>query len=509
MTGTFPGTFDTRRLFLLLVSAQAALGLYQHSVFFEEMYQTQSRLGFLGAQGAGSSLWVIIAVILLSAAWSGRRGGSGGFAAFGLAHLAALGLAHYGMGMISGRLRPGVTGALLFSSCAGALAWRMSRRFAPAASSANPALFSPGLGRWDTVSALFLLTLLIPTVFDYIHFDARDIWACRAFALEKAGSLGGVSDCRLPNYPPLFSILLWTGIGDPLFQGRLTAWLAMVLFALFLRDRLGRISPQATPSALLFFVSTVHVWQGAATYYANVPLMIFLVAGSLLALDLPRRHGKARPEEIVSGTLCLSAATLIRQDSLYYLAVVAAVVVFFRLSGRLKLALAPLLIAAGIGLTWSLRPRAWKDPFDFFATPSGDWRTVSDTVMGSALRVASTFLNGWQGQWLSHKGFGSAFYLLAGIALWRLKKRPVPSASIDISETAFFGFVSLAALVAVMACYLVIPFTGDLVRGLRPYQCDFLSCYLHLIRVGLGRMTVHLYPYFVLYGLSALAVEKA
>jgi len=69
-----------------------------------------------------------------------------------------------------------------------------------------------------------------------------------------------------PGYPPLFPILLWLGIRDPLFEGRLLPVVVAALFALFLRSRLARASPAGAPAATLFFVCTVHVWRGTAMY---------------------------------------------------------------------------------------------------------------------------------------------------------------------------------------------------------------------------------------------------
>jgi hypothetical protein len=121
---------------------------------------------------------------------------------------------------------------------------------------------------------------------------------------------------------------------------------------------------------------------------------------------------------------------------------------------------------------------------------------------GEAIRkVLVVFLYGWQGQWLSHKGFGVLFYLLAGLALWRWHRRAVAPAS---GDTRFLGLVSLGSLLAVIICYLAIPFFGDPRVACVPDEPSYLSCYLSFIRVGLGRMTVHLYPILVLWGVSAV-----
>jgi hypothetical protein len=122
------------------------------------------------------------------------------------------------------------------------------------------------LSAWDGATLLFLLVLLAPSVFPYVHFDAKEIWGCRALAVAGSGSLLSLGDCSHGGYPPLFSLLLARGGGDPVLGGRLAAWLLAVFAALFLRGAFARLSPRHAAAATLFVVSTGWVWVSAATY---------------------------------------------------------------------------------------------------------------------------------------------------------------------------------------------------------------------------------------------------
>jgi hypothetical protein len=350
--------------------------------------------------------------------------------------------------------------------------------------------------------------------FPYAFEDARVIWGCRAFALDASGSLAGLADCSHRNYPPLFSVLLWTSVRDPLFQGRLLAWLSLALFALFFRSRLSAISPRDAAPALLFLVSTVHVWQGAAMLYADVPLMIFLSAGTLLALGRPGADPPS-PASRVAGALCLSAAVLVRPDGLYYLAVVWLALAAARLLWRERLPVIAFAAPALAAAAWALRPAFLRPPSavagayagSFLGNATGEWRSVASTAGEAVWKVTEVFLLSWQGQWLSHKGLGVAIYLLAGITVVLarrgfLSRTGGPELSRD---TRFFGLVTGGALLAVVICYLAVPYVSDPVGAVQPFDGDYLACYRNFVRVGLGRMTVHLYPLACLYAVGAMA----
>lgn len=494
-----------RRALLLLVAVQATIGLYQQTVFFEQLFRFPSRLSAGVPPGAGSSLPLLVGVLALGWLWAFPNPSGSAFAAASLAHVALLGLSQYAVGLATDRVVPGLGPSVLVASAATALA---TRRFGGRRAREK----TPPFTAWDALSGAFLCMLLIPAVFPYIHFDAKVIWAWRAYAMRSDSYVAAVTGVTQPGYPPLFSILLWLGVGDPLFEGRLLPWLCLVLFAVFLRTRLARISAAGAAPALLFLLSTVHVWQGTGMYYADVPLMVFLSTGSLLVLGLPRAENVSSPTaaELVSGTLCLAAAVLLRPDGIYYLAVVAGIAAWARFFGKRGFALWPFAVAVAVFATWVLRPAALRVPDGgFLFEGARRWLTAGPTPASAFFKTIGIFLFSLQGQWLSHKGLGVALYAAALVALWRARGRREARAAPGVPDVRLFGAVACASLVAVAFCYAVIPFTSDVQAAVQPFPGDWAACYTNFVRVGLGRMTIHLYPFLVLYVLAAAAKPEA
>jgi len=244
-------------------------------------------------------------------------------------------------------------------------------------------------------------------------------------------------------------------------------------------------------------------------YYANAPLMAFLSAGLLLVLGLPRADGVAvspTSAETVAGTLCLSAAVLLRPDGLYYLAVAAGALLVARLLGGPRLPVGPFAAAAAVWATWLLRPEFLKAP-GLLSQGADGWRSLSPTPLAAAGVVLSEFVSSWQGQWLSHKGLGATLYAVVAAAvadLW-LGFSEAPADRALESEKRLYGLVTLASLAAVVGCFAVFPFISDPVAAVQPYEyTDYRLCYRNFVRVGLGRMTIHLLPFYVLYVLAVL-----
>jgi hypothetical protein len=467
--------------------------------FFDQMFEFPSRLARGWPRGGGSSLVLILGLLAVAALWTISGFSLETFAVAGLANVAALGLGHYAVALATGRLFGFVSVLVLGASALLAVALRERRR------GARPA--PPGLTPWDGVSILFLAILLVPTVFPYIHFDAKEIWAARAYAMEQRGFADAILASSHPTYPPVFSILLWLGIGDPVFEGRLLPVVVAVLFALFLRARAARLSPAASPAATLFFVSTVHVWHGTAMYYADTLLMAFLSGGILLILGLPRSDAGGNPTrgELAAGALLLSGAMLVRPDGLYYLCVAAAVVSWTRLRGGMLAVRAwPCLAAAAAWVSWEARPASLHGATGFLFRETDGWRALGDGPIRAVFATFVSFLHSLQGQWLSHKGLGAALYAFALAALW-LRRRP-SSAAWSSNDARFFGAVTALSFAAVALCYIVIPFTGDIVLAVQPFETtEWEACYRNFVRVGAGRMTVHLFPFLVLYVAAAAA----
>jgi hypothetical protein len=492
-----------RTVLLVFLGAQVAILVAQHATFFAELFRFQSRLVDGVPAGSGGSLPLLLAALGVSALWSGRPWSWERFAAAGLANLAAVGLAVYAAALATDRLVAWLPWAVLALVAAlGATVARTGREASGV--SASRASISP----FDALSALFLATLLVPAVFPYVAYDASLVWAWRAYAMRDVGFAHAVTACSRPGYPPLDSIFLWLGIADPLFEGRLLPWLLLVLFAVFFRARLARIAPSLAPAGVTFLVATVHVWQGVATYYADVPLMVFLVAGSLLALGLPGSGAPPRFDR-AAGALCLAAAVLLRPDGVICLGVVV-LAALWRSRSRLRAAAAPLACAAAAWATWALRPgwlRAGGRAYDFFG--GADWREAGPTLPDAVSRILGIFLFSLQGQWFSHKGVGTAVYLVILVAVHRILTRSARGGGLDEDETRVAGAVSFLSLGAVAGLYAVLPFVANMQESVAPDQFPvWTAAYRNFANVGIGRMTVHLLPFFVLYAAYALAAAS-
>ena len=522
-----------------LLLAQMICLAYHWQAFFLEMFRGPSTISQPLTQALAAAIAVLIGLAVSARLWSGP--GTERFAISALAHVAALALFHYFIGLAAGRLIGLATPVFLAISLpTGVAAWR-DRRAHPS----PPPPPEPPFCAWDAAGALILAALLITLFFPYIHYDTKFIWACRAFALDQTPSFAALAGCAQPyaqkagpSYPPVWSILLWLGVRDPIFQGRLLAWTLLPLFALFFRARLARVDARLAPAALLFLLATGWVWDGAATYYADVPLMIFLVTGSLLALGLPCRPSGERPPAVrksvrpapawrkeirppgtcgtsdnagaelpipqapamekLAGVLCLGAAVLMRPDGLYTLAVVAAAAAWSRLRRKASFPAWPFLAALAVALSWLLWRPGSLDVAPQYLSPNGLWRGTGATSGKALWNLLRVFLSAGQGQWLSHWGVGAIFYLLAALAIWS-RWRAAPAQE----DTRFFGLVSLLFIFALAFCFAALPFVGDPTVSCAP-GTDYLVTYEQFIRTGLGRMTVHLYPFFVLWGVAAV-----
>jgi hypothetical protein len=493
-----------RSLVLLFLGAQAAILVAQHETFFSELFRFPSRLAGGVPAGAGSSLPLLAAVLAAAAAWAGAPWTWERFAAAGVATLAAAALAVYAAALLTGALVPGAAWTAVVGSAVLALAERGARLPASApAARAAPSVF-------DAFSALFLATLLVPAVFPYIAFDANLIWAWRAYAMKDGTFAHAVTGVIRPEYPPVDSILLWLGIHDPLFEGRLGPWLLLVLFAVFFRARLARVAPRLAPAGLLFLLATVNVWQGVATFYADVPLMVLLVTGALLALGLPGDAARG-PFERVAAALCLSAAVLVRPDGLYCLGVLALAALLGVRPRAGAAAAGPALAAVLAYATWALRPAALRplpDAYRFFSHP-GEWRQAGETAGGALATTLLTYLHALQGQWLSHKGLGAAFWCVLVVAASRARTRGGAADDLE-GETRFYGTATFLSLASVALVYAVIPFTSDVRGAIGSDEFPtWILAYRNYARVGMGRMVVHLLPFFVLYAAAALASRAA
>jgi hypothetical protein len=491
-----------RTVLLVFLAAQVLILVAEHADFFSELFRFRSRLGGGLPAGAGSSLPLLLATLGAAALWACRPWSWERFAAAGLAMFAAVSLAVYAAALASGRLFAWLPWVVLALSAALAVSALRSRPAAPEVRTP----FSP----FDALSALFLSTLVVPAVFPYIAYDASLIWAWRAYALRDEGFAFAVTRVLRPDYPPLDSILLWLGAGDPLFEGRFLPVVLLVLFAVFFRARLARIAPALAPAGLLFLVATVHVWRGLATYYADVPLMIFLVAGSLLALGVPRSgEGKASVFDRAAGALCLAAAALVRPDGGVCLGIVACAALW-REREPARRSFVPAAVACAAWASWAFRPASLRPAASGFLFSGSQWREAGATAADAVRAVSDTFFFSLQGQWLSHKGLGAAVYLVAVIAAQRALTRASRVEGPGESETRFFGAVTFLSLGAVAFIYAVLPFTSDIRAGVAPnVYPTWEASFRNFANVGIGRMTVHLLPFFVLYATRTFAFASS
>ena len=484
------------RLLVLAVLLQAALGVYRAWIVVSELPGlAPSLLGRAGEAGAFSSLPFALALVAVATAAAFRAGGSSArrLAAAGLAGLLALagaGLALTVAGVATGRLVPAGAWAVVALGLAAALLVPRRRE-----EERSPA----GLSAWDAATLLFLLALLVPAVFPYVHFDARAIWGCRALAVAGSGSLASLGECSHGSYPPLFSLLLALGGKDPVLGGRLVAWLLAVFSALFLRGAFARLSPRHAAAATLFVVSTGWVWVSSAMYYANVPLMAFLAGGAVLVLgEVPRARGDAAPglPARLAGALLLAAAVLVRPDGWIYAGALGSAAAFLALGGRARPDFLPFAGAALGWCTWALRPDLLRFT-NTFTEHASTWRTAGATGTEAVRRIVAVSLHVLQGLWLAHWGLGLTIWVILFAAVAALRRGRAASGA-----TVAWGVTAFAGLATVLALYAVLPFTVDVVAGvgLDPPK-DFLGSWENFARVGVGRMVVHLLPagaFFVL-----------
>ena len=211
----------------LLLAQMLFLAHHWHA-FFLEMFRTPSTIGQPLTLALAGSIAILVGLAVSARLWSGP--GMERFAFSALAHVAALALLHYFIGIATGRLLELATPFFLVISIAtGAAAWRQ-RRTHPS----KPSPLNPPFSAWDAASIFILATLLVPLFFMYIHYDTKYVWACRAFALGNTPSFSALAGCAQaysqkagPTYPPIWSILLWLSM----------LWPALAIYAKRWHDR--------------------------------------------------------------------------------------------------------------------------------------------------------------------------------------------------------------------------------------------------------------------------------
>jgi hypothetical protein len=93
-----------------------------------------------------------------------------------------------------------------------------------------------------------------------------------------------------------------------------------------------------------------------------------------------------------------------------------------------------------------------------------------------------------------------AFYLLVAVTLAAARKGLIGREGESLQPGArMSGLVTLGSGLAVVLCYAAVPYVSDPVGAVQPLAGGYLVCYRNFIRVGLGRMTIHLFPFAVLF----------
>ena len=278
--------------------------------------------------------------------------------------------------------------------------------------------------------------------FTVTYTDAQQIWACRAFKFAERGALTGVFDCLDPVRPPLHSLILWLGVGDPTFQGRLLPLLLFGAFALLFYQLLRRVAPRLAPWGLVWLLATDQVFKGQVSAYAGVPVMIAIAAAIAVASD-DGALVSSRGLGLAMGAVAGATIALIRRDGLPEFLVAMAVLIWTARERRdLRLWL-PLAGAAAGYLSWTLRPAALEAPVGFAPTlgvlpPLPQWAPAPVPAPLAMTRLAY----GVQGQVFSHYGYGAFAWAWVIVVIWAA--RSVPRTGTDLARR--LGLAGLALM---------------------------------------------------------------
>jgi len=461
-----------------LTAAQVGIGTWRAGVMLREGLAAGEQPFVLA--GVAGELALSVAIAALAWWWLPVSGRGRSLVAWAVRFVLlawTLALAHYAFALTTGSLRPIVTPiAIALLAALGAWVRRWSQPTLPAAACPAPDTRHPAL----LLAAAFWVFQLTHLVFPYHFTDAQDIWACRAFKFAEHGALTGVFDCLDPARPPLYSVMLWLGAGDPTFQGRLLPTLMVGAFGFLFYHLLRRVAPRLAPWGVLWLFVTDHVMKGAVSFYAGVPVMIAATVAIALAVDdgvlAPRRLA------IIGAVIAGAAVALIRRDGLPEFAVAGAVVMMRTRAWR-----EPRLWAAAAGaavgyLSWTLRAAVLHAPPLFAPTldPQAPW------TLAAAAHAMGRLLYGAQGQVFSHYGYGVFAWGWIVVAVWAARR-----ATGNVPLATLMGLAGLAAWLATLALYAILTFTGH------PQMST-----LFIIRTGFGRHLVHFYPLCLLHAVS-------
>src|SRR5437660_1152145 len=425
----------------VLTAIQMGIGAWRAAVMFREGVAAGIR-PLVWSTGLASELQMCVLLALAAYWWlpAGENAPRRTLPAWCVRFLLlswVLALAHYAWAFATGRLHHGVTWlvlAMLFAL--GAWVRQLPVEGNPPAtpSSPQPRRLSPVV--W--LALAFFVAGIPHLVFPYHFTDAQDIWACRAAKFVARGGLTGIFDCIDPARPPLHSLVLWLGIDDPTFEGRLLPLLLFGAFTVVFYRLAQRVAPRLAPWAVVWLLATDHVFKGQVSAYAGVPLM--LAAGVAIAVAVDDGTLALPPAlAVVVGSVAGAAVALIRRDGMPEFVVAMGVLVRLSTNRRDPRLWAPLAGAVIGYFSWTLRPAELHSAALFAPVAPSHWTLIT------AAQAMARLLYGVQGQVLSHYGYGAFAWSWIIATIWVARGGAAGSDPATRDLARRFGWIGLTA----------------------------------------------------------------
>ncbi len=335
---------------------------------------------------------------------------------------------------------------------------------------------------------LFLLAMIPFLFLPYHHCDTKEFYAKRAFLIQETGDYRSFGIEPASEYPPLYSIVLWMGMGDTVFQGRIIPFVWLLCFMVIFYNRLRSRGIPNAKWILAFFAMTGSVWTGMISYYADVPLMIFLCSAFFLLEDQVFGGREFLPDTraVWACAVLLSSCVLLRPDGVIALLTVLVCTMLFWKRGAMRDVFSASAVPLVFQLSWSLRPQAFRGIPHYFHEASE--AALLGWGAGLHWKTVWNFLYAAQGLILSHYGFGVFFYFLFAACLFALRRKNIEE------RLKYYVCMSIAGFLVVCASYLVL---GLFLNPTHDYKL--------FIRVSMGRSLLHFYPIMLLFVAGVLA----
>ncbi|MGH7530611.1 MAG: hypothetical protein ACREMN_09545 [Gemmatimonadales bacterium] len=481
-------------VFGLLTATQLGIGVWRTAVMLRGGLASGVRpLEWSTALG----LDLLMCGLLAAAAWwwlppRGPRSAAAWGARFLLLGWALL-LVHYAWALATGRLAPALTwAALAVFFSVGFRVRRLGNAPDDAAVSAAGSPAPAGERRAAiAIAALFFIAQLPHLVVPYTFTDAKLIWACRAYRLAEQHALAGILDCIDPARPPLHAVMLWLGVADPTFEGRLLPLLMFGAFVLVFHQLLRRVAPRLAPWGVVWLLATDQVVKGQISSYSGVPEMLAVVVALAVIIDQRGVTG-SRGVALALGVAAGAVTALLRRDGLPEFVLVSVVLLAVTRRWRDGFAWAPLAAAAVAYASWVFRPDALQSPPLFppslGASAGGAYQVPA--AEPTFLEHMWTLVYGAQGQVLSHYGYGAFAWSWLIVTIWARRhaagaagERPTLA-----SAATLFGVAGLAGWLATLGAYAALTVLGH------PHMSS-----LFVVRTGFGRHLVHFFPLCLLH----------